>query len=265
MKTEFEGVVNKLRVEEGSPVQYWLGEVSINKLIGKEVRLLSDSQKNCIHCERQIKKTFGQGYCFPCFQSLARCDTCIVRPEKCHYDKGTCREPEWGEENCLIDHTVYLSNTSGVKVGITREFQKYTRWVDQGALAALEIGIVPSRLASGLVETELKEIFADKTNWRALLTGKSQEVDLLKSRSDLIEAKPELFNTHGGSYTTSTSVVEIEYPVNSYLEKAKSGNLDKNPEISGVLHGVRGQYLLIGEVGVNVRKYQGYVWQLSAA
>ena len=62
-------------------------------------------------------------------KKLARCDLCILRPELCHYHKGTCREPSWGENNCLSPHIVYLANTSGVKVGITRETQIPTRWM----------------------------------------------------------------------------------------------------------------------------------------
>ncbi len=58
---------------------------------------------------------------------------CIMKPETCHYEQGTCREPQWGEENCMVDHFVYLSNTSSLKVGITRHTQIPTRWIDQGA------------------------------------------------------------------------------------------------------------------------------------
>jgi hypothetical protein len=62
-----------------------------------------------------------------------------MSPEKCHFDAGTCREPEWGEANCMVDHFVYLANSSSVKVGITRGTQLPTRWLDQGASQALPI------------------------------------------------------------------------------------------------------------------------------
>jgi hypothetical protein len=32
----------------------------------------------------------------------------------------------------MIEHFVYLANTSGLKVGITRGTQVPTRWIDQG-------------------------------------------------------------------------------------------------------------------------------------
>ena len=42
-------------------------------------------------------------------------------------------------------------------------------------------------------------------------------------------------------------------------EKIKSFNLDKNPELSGILTGIKGQYIIIdNEFVLNVRKYTGY-------
>ena len=37
--------------------------------------------------------------------------------------------------------------------------------------------------------------------------------------------------------------VEIKYPVERHPEKVKSFNLDKNPEVSGVLEGIKGNIL----------------------
>ena len=71
---------------------------------------------HCVECGRATKKSFNQGHCFPCFRSLASCDRCITSPELCHYDAGTCREPEWGEAHCMQPHVVYLANSSGLKV-----------------------------------------------------------------------------------------------------------------------------------------------------
>ena len=49
----------------------------------------------------------------------------------------------------MIDHIVYLANTSGLKVGITRGSQVPTRWMDQGATQALPIFRVDTRMHSG--------------------------------------------------------------------------------------------------------------------
>ena len=119
-----EGALHKMHVKHEAPVEYALnlGETAlrINDFIGKQIKLVFDGNINCHNCGRKTKKSFNQGYCYPCFKKLAQCDRCIMSPELCHFDAGTCREPEWGEANCNIDHIVYLANSSKVKVGITR-------------------------------------------------------------------------------------------------------------------------------------------------
>ena len=137
------GSLSKMAVRLGETAQYAFRldeqEVPVNPLLGKRVRLEFLGAIHCTHCGRKTKKSFSQGYCYPCFTKLAQCDSCIVSPEKCHFDAGTCREPEWGERFCMTDHVVYLANSSGVKVGITRASQIPTRWLDQGASQALSL------------------------------------------------------------------------------------------------------------------------------
>ena len=152
------GALRKMtaQLDEDGNIEYQLpvGEnsLALNALIGKHVNITFDGAINCSHCGRKTKKSYSQGFCYPCMQKLAQCDMCIMKPETCHLDKGTCREPQWGEENCMIPHYVYLANTSGLKVGITRHTQIPTRWIDQGATQALPIFKVNTRLQSGLVE-----------------------------------------------------------------------------------------------------------------
>src|SRR5210317_2091161 len=94
------------------PVQYSirLGDTAVpaNALLEQKLIMRFNGQINCTHCGRNTKSSFNQGYCYPCFQRLAQCDSCIIHPEKCHFAEGTCREPEWGETNCNIEHIVYL-------------------------------------------------------------------------------------------------------------------------------------------------------------
>ena len=54
-------------------------------------------------------------------------------------------------------HSVYLSFTSDVKVGVTRKSQVPTRWIDQGAIEAIEIAELPNRYLAGICEIELKK------------------------------------------------------------------------------------------------------------
>ena len=246
-------------------------QVEMNRLIGQPLRLEYTHQINCVHCGRLTKKSFNQGYCYPCFQRLAQCDSCIVSPEKCHYFEGTCREPEWGETHCMIDHIVYLANSSGVKVGITRNTQLPTRWIDQGAVAALPVFRVANRLQSGLVETVYKNHVADKTSWQAMLKGSPDTMDLAARRDALAaECQTEIaelqarFGLQAIQPIIDAEVLHIEYPVAEYPTKVKSFNLDKNSLVEGTLMGIKGQYLIFDTGVINIRKYGGYHLELSS-
>ncbi len=246
--------------------------VPLNELIGGSISLSYSGEIHCINCGRKTKKSFNQGYCYPCFQRLAQCDSCIVKPEKCHYAAGTCREPEWGDEHCMIDHFVYLANTSGLKVGITRGTQVPTRWIDQGATEAMPIFRVASRLDSGLVEVLFAEHVADKTAWQANLKGPGEVIDLAEARDRLTEAcaagLTALEQERGIGAITALAdqpVTRIDYPVLEYPQKVKSLTLDKLPEISGRLLGIKGQYLILDTGVMNIRRHAGYRVQFSAA
>lgn len=236
----------------------------LNERIGQRVTLTHTGNIHCQNCGKKSKKSFSQGYCFPCMRKLAACDMCIMKPETCHHAEGTCREPQWGEDNCMIPHYVYLSNTSGLKVGITRHTQIPTRWVDQGATQALPIFKVKTRLISGLVETALADFIADKTNWRALLKGENDNMDLKAKAEELIpqiSARLEEVRLKFGADAVEQldeEIVELSYPVTEYPTKIKSHNFDKEPVVSGVLEGIKGQYLIFDTGVINVRKFTSY-------
>ncbi len=127
MKTIAQGIIRKMRTRLEQPVSYGARfsdeEVPLNPFLEKEIKLHYKGNIFCVHCGRKSSKSFNQGYCYPCFQSLAQCDSCIIHPERCHFEQGSCREPAWGEKYCMQDHIVYLANSSGLKVGITRATQ----------------------------------------------------------------------------------------------------------------------------------------------
>lgn len=263
------GAVRKMKNQLQDPVAYTLllgeHEVPLADYLGRTLQLEYQGQINCIHCDRKTSKSFNQGYCYPCFKRLAQCDSCIVSPEKCHFDAGTCREPEWGEQHCMIDHIVYLANTSGLKVGITRGSQVPTRWMDQGATQALPIFRVSTRLHSGLVETVFKQHIADKTNWRAMLKGDVQPCDLKQARRDLmaecaseLEALTRQYGLQAITELSAEVETLIHYPVLEYPTKVTSFNLDKTPLVAGTLLGIKGQYLMFDTGVINMRKYGGY-------
>lgn len=269
------GPLSKMKVEFDAPVRYSLSlrdsEVAMNPLLGKSLVLKYLGEIQCIHCSRVTKKSFNQGYCYPCFSSLAQCDLCIVRPEQCHYDAGTCREPEWAQSHCMQDHIVYLANSSGLKVGITRMSQLPTRWIDQGAVQALAVFKVKTRFQAGLIEVILKGEVSDRTNWQQMLKGKGGSEDLKAARDRLLEkslgaiqALSERFDPDFLDILNESDPLEIEYPVKEYPLKVKSLNLDKTPTLKGVLHGIKGQYLIFDSGVINIRKYGGYMVEIEA-
>ena len=244
--------------------------LSLNPLIGKQISICFDRKINCIACGRTTRKSYSQGYCFPCSQRLAACDICIVRPEKCHYDAGTCREPDWGESHCMADHIVYLSNTSGLKVGITREVQLPTRWIDQGATQALPIMRVSTRYQSGLFEILFKNHVADRTDWRKMLKGEADALDLPELREKLFNectVEIEQLRAEVGDGNTvlfpDDKPIQLSYPVAEYPQKVTSLNMDKTPVISGILKGIKAQYLIFDNGVINIRKYAGYHVEVS--
>lgn len=264
------GAVRKMTATllDSGQVDYFLPigeqEIALNPLIGKTLTLSYQQEIRCCHCGRKTKKSYSQGFCYPCMQKLAQCDMCIMKPETCHYEQGTCREPSWGEKHCLTGHYVYLSNTSGIKVGITRASQIPTRWIDQGATQALPIFYVASRLISGLVEVALAEFIADKTNWRAMLKGQPEALDL-KAEAKLLKNKItarldeiKLKYGEGSIQALDEDIVDIEYPISQYPSKVSSFNFDKTPIVSGTLLGIKGQYLIFDGGVINIRKFSSY-------
>ncbi len=244
----------------------------LNALMGEKLSIQYAGAINCVHCGRKTKKSFNQGFCYPCFRKLAACDSCIMSPEKCHYDAGTCREPEWGERNCMTDHVVYLANSSGVKVGITRLNQVPVRWIDQGAVDALPIFRVATRRLSGLVEDLFRSAVKDRTNWRAMLKGQVTEIDLAAERDALFErfgddiaAMQQEYGVQAIQPVLDAEHYHFSYPVQQYPVKVTSFNLDKTPLVEGVLQGIKGQYLLLDTGVINIRKYTAYQVSVSVA
>lgn len=253
------GSILKMEVKHKSPIQYTLPigdeKIEINSYLGKNIQFTFLGKIQCIGCGKTTKTSFNQGYCFACMKTKASCDICILKPELCHFDKGTCREPEWGKSHCMIDHVIYLANSSGLKVGITRHTQIPTRWIDQGAISALPIGRVKSRYQSGLVEDQLRNFVEDKTQWQKMLKGFIEEINLIEKRDELLNHWPKNID---GSPLVNEKVTTINYPVLEYPQKITSLNLDKAPEVSGILLGIKGQYLILDTGVINMRKYQGY-------
>jgi hypothetical protein len=263
---QFEGNILKMRTEQASPVQYTLpiGEnlIKMNELIGKEIKMSFAGQINCISCGKRTKTSFSQGFCYNCLQTAPEASESIIRPELSKSQFGMARDMEWAEKHDLIDHFVYLAVSSQVKVGVTRNHQIPTRWIDQGASFAIKLAKTPNRHIAGVIEVYLKNHFTDKTNWRAMLKNEvAQNVDLLQEKQKVIDLLPAELLKY---IETDNEVTTIEYPVINFPTKITSIGFDKLPEINGTLNGIKGQYLLFDDGRVlNIRKHNGYFLQVN--
>lgn len=263
-----QGTLAKLKSTPGAPLSYRLPvgdvEIDLNQRIGQTLRLSYTGRIFCCNCGRQTKKSFSQGYCYPCFTKLAACDTCIMSPEKCHFDAGTCREPEWAQTHCMVEHVVYLANSSGIKVGITRGTQIPTRWVDQGAIQAIPMFRVDTRQQAGFVEHVVRQHVPDRTNWRTMLKGEVALIDMAAERQRLVrETAGEIVELRDRFGTGSIRVVnepelDLGYPVSAYPAKVFSLDFEKQPVIEGRLMGIKGQYLMFDIGVINIRKFGAY-------
>ncbi len=244
---------------KGKPVDYYLklneDQIPLNELLGQDVTITYLGQKNCIACGRKTNKTFNNGYCYPCFTQLPENDLCIVKPHVCHYDQGTCRDSSFGETYCMIPHYVYLAVSSDVKVGLTRKNNQLKRWVDQGAIRAIPIAEVPTRRMAGELEVHLSQYLPDKTNWRKMLKGDVNEVDLLALRDEVYGYFPEQFKPY---QLREDEWVDITYPMLETLDKINSISLDKQESVGGKLIGVKAQYLIFDKGVFQVKKHAGY-------
>ena len=253
-----------MQTENTAPVTYYLdmGDdfINMNQLMDKAVSV-EFVRYQCLCCGED-KKIFRQGFCYDCFYKMPQTGDWIMKPElsTAHLDQED-RDLAYEKQVQLQPHVVYLANSSNVKVGVTRKTQIPTRWIDQGAHEAIEIVEVPNRYLAGITEVALKDHVADKTNWRKMLTNDVIDVDLAEERDKLFafvpeEAKPYLIENN--------KETEISFPVEQYPTKIKSLNLDKTPSYTGVLKGIKGQYLIFEDGTVfNVRNWEGYVVDLD--
>jgi hypothetical protein len=265
----FSGNLRKMRtsLNETGIVQYELPlydkvepctMVGLNDFIGHPVRLRFEHQINCVVTGKKIKKAYGEGMSFDVFMVSPLGCPSILRPELSTIHTGIAlRDEEWERAHHLQPHIVYLSKTSGIKVGVTRKTQLPTRWIDQGATEAIVLAETPYRQLAGLIEVSLKPFIADKTNWQQMLKNMSSSDSLVQKKTDLVFLIKEQYE----SYVAQENLVTvIQYPVIQYPEKVKSIKLDTTPIIEKKLIGIKGQYLMFEDESVlNIRSHSGYL------
>jgi len=262
---QYEGVLSKMETEYGNPIQYYLvfenSFLNVNQLLDKSIEINFVGYQ-CLNCNKK-KKIFRQGFCYECFYSSAAVGDWIMKPELSTAHLGIeDRDLAYEEKVQLQPHIVYLALSSEIKVGVTRKTQVPTRWIDQGANEAIAIVEVPNRYLAGITEVALKDHYADKTNWRKMLTNDIEAVDLVSERLKLENLIPTEVRDY--FYSEKNDLYHMDYPVLQYPSKVKSLNLDKTPTFQGKLMGIKGQYLLFEDGTVfNVRGSEGYVVSIA--
>lgn len=257
----YEGVLTKMQTEYANPIQYYLvfenSFLNLNQLLDKSLEINFVGYQ-CLECGKK-KKIFRQGFCYDCFMSSAAAGDWIMKPELSTAHLGIeDRDLEYEKRVQLQPHIVYLALSSEVKVGVTRKTQVPTRWIDQGAVQAIPIVEVPNRYLAGITEVALKNHYADKTNWQKMLKNEIPDVDLIKERASLKYLIPKEVQEFYSP--EKEDLYELSFPVLVYPKKVSSLNLDKSPNFSGKLIGVKGQYLIFEDGTVfNIRTFEGYV------
>jgi hypothetical protein len=252
--------LEKMKTELSDTVLYRTGpqdrDLCLNDFLEKMVSITFSGHIFCIACGKKTKTSFFQGFCYPCFQQSPFASECIIRPELCRAHLGEGRDVAWEQTHHNREHVVYLSNTTGLKVGVTSKSQVPTRWIDQGATEALIIAYTPNRYLAGCIESELKAHISDKTAWQRMLKLEHVAYDIIAKKEWLSDRLPDELYDY---VVEDNTITRIHYPVLAYPTKVKSLNLDKIPEIKGRLMGIKGQYLIFEDGTVfNMRKHGGY-------
>jgi uncharacterized protein DUF2797 len=276
MSILWSGTLRKMGVEAGDQVQYRLvdgwhdrearvDDLPLNPLLSRDLRIEFNGTIACTACGRVTKRSFNQGYCYPCSQSLAEADICIIKPELCHFHDqvNPCRDNEFARTVCFNPHIFYVSLTSGVKIGITREANVPSRWIDQGAVRAIPLASLPDRFTVGKLEAELAGSYVDKTHWMRMLKEENPQGDLPATADEIVQ----ILRDRGIEVLPDDRRVEhvFHYPVMEYPVRVSSHNLDKTSVVEGQLLGIKGQYLIFDTGVMNVRKFTGYQIALSEA
>jgi len=256
----YQGVLTKMETEFSNPIQYYLvfesDFVNMNQLLDKTIEL-KFVKYQCLNCGFD-KPIYRQGFCKSCFFEIPQAADWIMRPELSTAHLGIeDRDLEYEQKVQLQTHIVYLANSSNVKVGVTRKSQVPTRWIDQGAHEAIEIVEVPNRYLAGITEVALKDHVSDKTNWRTMLKNEVVDENLVEWRERL---RPYIPNEAKDYFIENNSETNLQFPVLHYPNKPKSLNLEKDLSYTGVLKGIKGQYLIFEDDTVfNIRANEGLV------
>ncbi len=260
-------LIDKMKVVNSSPVEYYFyfdeSWKSVNELIGKKLSFIWSGNVFCF-CGKKMKKFYRQNFCYDCFWSLPQASPSIFKPELCQAHLGIEeRDLAWEKKFQLQPHVVYISISSGVKVGVTRKNSVESRWIDQGAVEGIVIAETPNRYLAGKMEVFLKQFLADKTSWIKMLKGEIKSVDLIQKKQEIFSLVDNEFKPY---LIEKNDLKKINFPLINHPKKIKSISLEKQNVIEEKLVGIKGQYLIFeSDYVFNMRKHTGFEVKFSTA
>ena len=260
----FQGVVKKMVTELSTPINYFIefddNFIHLNQFIDKLFKFECIGY-SCLSCS-ESQGLYRQGFCKSCFFESPLAGDWIMRPElsKAHLNIAD-RDLDYEKKIQLQPHVVYLSNTGRIKVGVTRKSQIPYRWIDQGAHEAVELLQTPNRFLAGEAEVALKKYMSDKTNWRSMLKNERDSSNIKSSKD---HAKNFIPSNLLHYFVDASNVLSIDFPVVEYPDNPKSIKLNKDSFFSGILKGVKGQYLIFEKNQVlNYRAHEGHIFKIE--
>ena len=260
----FQGVVKKMVTELSTPINYFIefedNFIHLNQFIDKLFKFECTGY-SCLSCS-ESQNLYRQGFCKSCFFESPLAGDWIMRPElsKAHLNIAD-RDLDYEKKIQLQPHVVYLSNTGKIKVGVTRKSQIPYRWIDQGAHEAVELLQTPNRFLAGEAEVALKKYMSDKTNWRSMLKNERDSSNIKSSKD---HAKNFIPSNLLHYFIDASNVLSIDFPVVEYPDNPKSIKLNKDSFFSGILKGVKGQYLIFEKNQVlNYRAHEGHIFKIE--
>ncbi len=254
-----EGPLSKLLLAIQTPVQAYAEAgphiIHLNAQIGKILRMEAMGLWHCKACGEVFTSLFRMGCCKICFFESPLAGDAILRPElsKAHLGQAD-RDLAYEAKYQLQPHVVYLADSGGLKVGVTRHAQRHTRWMDQGASRVRVIAVTENRHQAGLIEVALKVGYSDKTSWRPMLAGMDSGQSLYEESQKALFLFPERMRPF---FVAEGEEVQLAYPAPA-CAKATSLKLKGMSAWEGRLAGIRGQYLILEDQRVfNVRAHEG--------
>ena len=231
--------------------------------LGKRVCLEFTGNRHCTVTGKRIRKAYGDGMSFDAWRTAPEAVESVLRPELSKIHEGIAlRDAAWERAHHLAPHVTYLSDTGAIKVGVTRSSNALTRWMDQGATAAIRVLDVPYRQLAGEAEVALKAAFTDRTAVSAMLrAGAGDPEALVRAKDRALDLLGEVYEPF---MSDADEVDAFVYPVLQWPARVKPVTLEKMPVIDGTLVAIKGAYL-VWDTGaaLNVRAHAGCEVKLS--